>query len=261
MILLTFTLFSSLLAAQEIAVGTPRDFTWTALEHIGTIGAICTFSQKTQQSICEQVKKYVREKDLEKPTVLELGAGTGTLSNALIQTLNSTSTEYKLDLVELMPEFCKELKKKFERERQAKAHCGDAQTWNPGYRYNVIVSTLPFNAVGFSEKTVKNILTNIENIAEHDALFVWVEYALLPSLMSIMTFGSTQEEHIKKQVVLDEFRKKHGFKQQIIFQNMPPTYIYAQRLPLRFIVKPKHEKTNQRKITQKRKGCNNNTRP
>ena len=72
--------------------------------HYKTIGAIAPFSEKTAQSIFKSVLPEINDKNDQKLMFLEVGPGSGGLSEYFVKKLEDLNIDYQLDLVELNEE-------------------------------------------------------------------------------------------------------------------------------------------------------------
>ena len=225
------SLFFSTLFSQDNAFH-KLVFVKEALTHITTVGAIAPFSKQTADAITKHIHTYANQHQTHL-RVLELGAGTGTLSKNILTALKETRLSYELDLIEIMPEYADSLKDQFTVHDNVKIYCEDAQTFRrkDGKKYDVVISTLPFNALDFNSKLVTNILHNIESITKSNGRFIWVEYALLTKLMEKCLFGTKYIEHVKKIDIKDKFLEDHGIKAlELVAQNVPPTWVIVQSI-------------------------------
>lgn len=226
-ILITVLLYQLLLKSNH---QTYTVFFRTALHNLNTVGSVVPLSDATARTITKHIITYAQQLKQSPMRVLELGAGTGTLSTQIIQGLENTTLPYHIDLIELLPEYADLLQKKFKHNPNVSVFNSDARAFEPPYKYQIIISTLPFNAFGFDYQTVEEIFKKIVDISEPGALLLWVEYAAIPTFLRLFSMGQTRVNFTKKQDFLTHFKNEHETHQELIFWNIPPTWLYRQIL-------------------------------
>lgn len=224
---LTFscTLFSTKLT--EI-----KTFLINAYQNFTTVGAVAPFSNSTAKKIMNSIKNIIKSKKAKKECFrfLEVGAGTGALSEYFIKKFNIFDIDYEIDLVELNEEFCEILKNKFKNNSRVNIHCTDILKWKSKNKYDVVVSTLPFNSNYFTNQKVKTLLEKFEQIINPTGLLFYVEYILIGNINKLFLNKKNKKAYEEKHSTLKAFRKKHITKRLTVFLNIPPTYVYEIKI-------------------------------
>ena len=228
-----FIIFISL---NIIPIPTIKDFkdSWEFISLIPknyeTIGAIAPFSKQTAKSIIKSVKSKINELDNEKLMFLEVGPGNGALSEYFIKKLEKLKIDYQLDLVELNSELYESLKEKFKDNSKVNIYNNDIIVWQTKNKYHVIVSTLPFNSTFFTSEMVKLIINKYENLVKLDGLVIYVEYIMIGNIYKIFLNNKEKIDYIDKHEILTTFKNKNQTKTELVFKNLPPTYIFSSKI-------------------------------
>lgn len=162
---------------------------------------------------------------------LEVGPGTGSLTDVLLKKLDESSGDakkFKVDLVEADDGFCQVLKEKYGDRTDVEIHCLPIQEWKPGYKYEAAVTSIPLNSL--PAESVDGILKAYEDLLKEGASLSWVEYALLPTLKRLYSSSARKLELDKVQAVKDKFLARHGCGQDLAWFNIPPARVYHSRM-------------------------------
>lgn len=225
---LTYSISSPLMAIEYL------QFAQTAFKNYQQVGAVAPFSEYTAQAMLDTVKSYVKSNifSAKKPLkFLEVGAGSGALTKYFLQFLIKQNIPFELDLVELDESFSEILIRKFKKYPQVKVYQSNIITWDTHKKYDIIVSTLPFNCKDFSPAIVKDIVDKLENLALHGGLFLSVEYiAMGPIGYYVFWDAQEKEDYNKKHLILYGFREKHDTYTKRVLFNIPPTYVYITKI-------------------------------
>jgi phospholipid N-methyltransferase len=198
--------------------------------HYKTIGAIAPFSEKTAQSIFKSVLPEINDKNGQKLMFLEVGPGSGGLSEYFVKKLEDLNINYQLDLVELNEELYNVLVEKFANNPKVNVYCNDIIDWPTTNKYNIIVSTLPFNCTFFTDKIVSSIINKYEQISAHNCCIVCAEYALVGNIYKFFLSEQDKIEYEKKHNTLDSFKNRNETKKEIVLANIPPTYLFLSKI-------------------------------
>jgi phospholipid N-methyltransferase len=184
------------------------------------IGAIAESSSGLAKSITKLVpddsKKYLSAKK-----VLEIGAGTGIFTRYLVPKLGIND---HLDVVELTEELCKVLQDEFGKNKQVTIYCGDILNWNPKYKYDYIVSGLPFNA--FPEQLVKAITNHMVRLSKPGTKISFFEYKWLPQLRLTFQGGEEGAQYKSTRKAIESFVNKYKVDEDTILLNIPPATVF-----------------------------------
>jgi phospholipid N-methyltransferase len=153
---------------------------------------------------------------------LEIGAGTGIVTNEFITTFKNELREGStLDVVELQGPLCDILEKKFATSPGVKIHCTPIQNFYPNKKYDAIIMTIPFNS--FPHSLVQEIWNHIlRNLLAEGGTVSYVNYAVLPSLKPLVLSSEEKKDFKKTQDYLDELFKKNGIDTKYELRNLLP---------------------------------------
>src|SRR3990167_9756485 len=112
-----------------------------------TVGALAPCSSFVAEEITRPIT-HIGGESQQQVRVLEVGAGTGQLTQKIINRLNELQTKgsiagYTLDLVELDEQFCAQLREKF-ASSSIRVHCQNVSNFVSEEKYDAIISSIPF---------------------------------------------------------------------------------------------------------------------
>ncbi len=186
----------------------------------GEVGAVAPSSKY----LGIEISNYVKSPS-EPINVIEVGPGTGAFTKIIADKLKATD---RLDVIEFNPEFVKVLKEKMNDYPNVFVHCLSITDWKPDYKYDYMVSSLPFNV--FDDSFVKVILNHYEDIMKPNSMISYFEYMLFPKLKKMLLSGTKKENFLKLHKVLDDFRNKYEINTKKVFINFPPAYVHNLKL-------------------------------
>lgn len=201
-----------------------------AITNFDQVGALAPFSQKTGRSMIRESLKLISQAQHKELRLLEIGAGTGAVTEMIIADLEKRKVNYSLDLIEIDSDFAALLSKKFENNKRVKVYCKDVYKFKSLSRYHFALSTLPLNGKMFTGDMIKQLFSKIDSMLIKNGVFTFVgyvgaEYYARP-YYKITTPQDTYEHLVKKYKVIDQLLKKYVVKKKLILQNFPPTWIY-----------------------------------
>ncbi len=163
------------------------------------MGCVCPSSRKLSAAMAE----HVTTDGLEDGLVVELGGGTGVITQAL---LDRGIPHEQIVVVERSEAMVNFLKEKFPKTRVL---CGDAVHLSKLLgsdisKVKVIVSSLPFRALSF--KTIRQISREVDQVLLKGGKFIQFTYAL----------------HSKVTLLPSRFQK---VKSKIVWRNLPPARV------------------------------------
>ncbi len=150
-------------------------------------------------------------------TILEVGAGTGPVTEVIIEHL---AVEDHLDVLEIDPVLCDLLQEKFKEYHQVHIHCTPVERWQPAYHYDVIISTVPLSNLTLDE--VDLILNQFKRLAKSRGVLSYIEY--IGGAEIKMLVG--QKKELQTAERLKQFRDQHQIQTVSVFANVPPTYVH-----------------------------------
>lgn len=159
---------------------------------------------------------------------LEVGAGTGAFTHAIIEKLGPKDT---LDLVEINPKFCERLEKNLRiyDNDNITIHAKSILDWSPPYSYDVIVSSLPFNA--FPSEFVSRIYAHYHQIIRPDGVVSYCEYIALPGIKKLFIGSSSRRQFQDTLDITHNFEGQYQVQEDKVLANFPPAYVHHCRLP------------------------------
>lgn len=160
--------------------------------------------------------------------ILEVGAGTGPVTDAIVAAIGS---EDHVDVLEIDPQLCSLLKERFiDHAQQVHVHCVAAQEWHVSIPYDVIITTVPFN--NLPPALVAEILASLEQAIKPGGVISYIEYIGGRKLKRLTSFGKHAKEVQARMHVLDAFQDRYDTRRVWLFANLPPTYVYhLTRMP------------------------------
>ncbi len=182
--------------------------------HSEQVGACFPCSGYTAQKVCSFI-----DHDKGPLEILEVGSGTGALTNEIIKRLGEDD---HLDLVELLPEFCETLKPLV--TQNVNLFCGSILDWKPNRKYDIIICSLPFNT--FKPSFVQELLDHLKSLAKLGCIFTYVELMWVTTLKSFFLTGNKKDELAKTRALMNELRTQKGIRTDNVYLNVTPIYVH-----------------------------------
>ncbi len=216
-----FILFA-LLTFSTVTVGQSNRFEWIkgVFRNPEMVGAIAPASSYT----AKELARYIHH-DNDKPIrILEVGSGTGPVTEEIIKKMNKAD---HLDCIELDKNYCEQLDKKFS-SKNVHIYCMSITDFKSTKKYDVIISTLPFNLL--SPQLVQEIVKQYKTLIKPGGHASYIEYAWLGKLKRLTLSKKGRRAWDSKQRTLKTWRKKYGIARNIVYRNLPPTYVYHLKM-------------------------------
>ena len=161
---------------------------------------------------------------MEPKRYLEVGPGTGAVTDSILQKMGPKDT---LDIVELDPDLCRVLRKKYEACRNLKVYETSIENFESA-NYDGIVSSLPLNQ--FSVDFVETIFKKYLHMMKPNAFLSYYEYKY-PKMVAALT---ERGKRLKKIQLLKSFYgEKHQEKIETVWKNFPPANVrFLQKNPV-----------------------------
>jgi phosphatidylethanolamine/phosphatidyl-N-methylethanolamine N-methyltransferase len=159
--------------------------------------------------------------------VLEVGAGTGPVTEELVSRLLPGDT---LDVVELNSEFCTVLRDRFGGGPVVPSvHEVSILDFNPAYRYDHVVSGLPFAV--FPIDVVEQMYDKMFDLLEPEGTLIMFKYLLGREALS--TFGIGEERRKARRLMeLEANLDSHRVEHRIVSMNLPPAHVVVRKKPV-----------------------------
>ncbi len=125
--------------------------------------------------VAERMVRHIPEPDdTKRRNYLEIGPGTGVVTELLVKKLGANDT---LHVVEIEEGFYNLIKQKFKEDRRVIVHHADISTWKADIQFDAIATGVPLNGLP-NETVLKNILSAYQRLAKKGAEITAVEYVL-----------------------------------------------------------------------------------
>ncbi len=154
--------------------------------------------------------------------ILEVGAGTGAVTEKIIQSLKPGDI---LDVIEIEPYFYEILSKKFGGHPQVYLHCTSITKWDSALPYDLVVSTIPLYILSY--EVIENMLIKFNKICSVDGSFSFIKYLGCSNARKFFLWGRKHHEAALVENLIDTFfETSWDLKDsKIIMQNLPPARV------------------------------------
>lgn len=193
------------------------------LEHPTEVGAITPCSDY----VVDEIVRPLITHPAKELAVLEVGSGSGITTDKIVAALSGK--QYHLDLVEINEVFAQMLKETYVHNDHITIHRADITQWVPTRKYDVIISTLPFNI--FDKETIQKIFASYKSWVKPGGQLVFIELALFGDLGEFLTLGAEKKEWQEKRAIITEFREKYLDHKTTVLKSIPPIYVYYLKMP------------------------------
>lgn len=177
------------------------------LKDLKRVGAVAPSSKFLAKDLVYQLKDKLTETDCESLNILEVGAGTGSLTKQIAKHLRSKDS---LDIVEIHRKFYQIIGAKYRHHDNINIHHSDILNFQPKKCYDFIFSSLPYE--NMPEEITKQIWEKKLNLCSQKAFISYFKY------LKFRDFKSDFEEEIVN---------TYGQDKKIVFLNLPPAKIYT----------------------------------
>jgi len=194
-----------------------------------TTGAIAPSSRWLARAMARPLS----ERDAASPVrVLEIGPGTGAVTETLVRQLRATD---HFDLVELNTTFAELLELRFEREpdwqrvrSRSQVHVVPIQEFQTDAPYDFVISGLPFN--NFPARLVGEILESVCHLVKPGGILSYFEYQFVRSIRRRIGSRPERERLTEIDTVLRRYTDRLRFRRDRVFMNLPPAWVQHLRL-------------------------------
>lgn len=188
------------------------------LKNPKAVGAAAPLSQAVIDQIVKHLEKRIRLKSVR---ILEVGAGIGNVTKSIAKLL---LPQDQLDIVEINPEYCQFLEKRFDRHENVSIHCLSITDWQPEEQYDFIISTLPFNS--FEPNFVEKIITHYTHLLKPTGILSYVEYMGLQDISLAFSKGEKKKIIHQRKHYLQDLHDRYLIEKKHIFSNFLPCNVY-----------------------------------
>ena len=186
----------------------------------GEVGAIAPSSKSLSNEITDYIKT-----GKEPVNIIEVGPGTGSMTEVIASKLQPHD---RFDVIEFNPQFVEVLQKKFKDYPNIHIHCLSIIDWKPEYKYDYMVSCLPFNV--FQADFVAAIIKHYEEIMKKGSMISYFEYMVFPKIKKAMLNGDKKDNFNKLHDLLTDFRNKYEISKRKVYSNFPPANVYNLKM-------------------------------
>lgn len=180
--------------------------------------------------LCRELARYVAG-DGKGRRILEVGPGTGVVTDAIINQMGPADT---LDIVELNERFVDALRERLQTQAtwnrvasRIRIHHMPIEQLPADEKFEVIVSGLPFN--NFPVELVQSILAHLERLAAPGATLSFFEYVAIRRVKSVVCKRPDRERLTGITRTLSDLFAKRQFRQECILANVPPAWVHHLR--------------------------------
>lgn len=188
------------------------------IKHPNDIGAIAPSSTHLAEAMTRFIQNYDTTQGKK---YLEAGAGTGAFTKMLIKKLGPQD---HVDIIEINPKFCEVLKRKYANSPNVHIHAGSILDWRPAYKYDAVVSSLPFNA--FKSGFVQEILDHYRLIIASGGHLTFCEYMVISKIKKFFLPSPAKKNLQQTMNLIKDFEGKYQVQKQKVFANLPPAYVH-----------------------------------
>lgn len=187
----------------------------------GGVGTVFPCSQSVGAELVKYIVKSQQSNPSKPLRILEVGAGTGSITEVIASSLRSIDC---LDAVELSEDMSVVLHKKFDSKSNISVHCISILDWSPQYHYDFIISTLPFTL--FDIDMMVNAIEHLKKLIKPYGVLSFVAYLGGSTLKSFFAFGGQGREQRKKSAILKNLRGTYEIGSTVVWKNVPPINVY-----------------------------------
>ncbi|MEU6401517.1 methyltransferase domain-containing protein [Streptomyces sp. NPDC046985] len=206
---------------------------WTflleAARDLRTTGAIAPSGRVLARLLTDPVAEH----GARPVNVLEAGAGTGSVTRALIPRLACASL---LDVVEANPRFAARLRRLVRAHphlagdsERVRVHHAFVEELDTGRRYDVIVSGLPFT--NFTPAQVETIMDRYMNMLEPGGTLTYFAYRGTRYARALTATRAQARRHRGVEEVLADYQRRYATGCWTVWANLPPARVWRLRRP------------------------------
>ncbi|PAU94464.1 hypothetical protein CK503_06605 [Aliifodinibius salipaludis] len=183
------------------------------LKDLKRVGAVAPSSKFLAKDLVVQLQNKLADTDCKPLNILEVGAGTGSLTKQIAKHLRPQDS---LDIVEIHKKFYQIIGSKYRLNDNIRIHHADILNFHPQKNYDFIFSSLPYE--NMPEEITKQIWEKKLSLCSQRAYISYFKY------LKFGDFKSDFEENIVNTY-------KHDKK--LVFLNIPPAKIYTLEIKQR----------------------------
>lgn len=207
--------------------GESRIFLAEAVRDLRTTGAVAPSGRSLARALTEPV----RAQGARPLSVLEVGAGTGPFTRALIDRLPRGS---RFDVVEANPRFAAGLRTLVAahpdlpaRSIQATVHETYVEDFKTDERYDVIVSGLPLT--NFAPAQVDQIMSRLVELLHPGGTLTYFAYLGTRTARALTSSRAEARRHAAVDEVMAGYQRRYAVGRWTVWANLPPAHAWHLR--------------------------------
>ncbi|WP_405166563.1 methyltransferase [Nocardia sp. NBC_01499] len=204
-----------------------RTFLIEALTNFRTTGAIAPSSRR----LATRLAAPLQARTGQPLTILEVGAGTGSITRTLIPLLGSGS---RLDIVEVNPRFAAHLQHLVHTHPAAasrvRVHRTPVEQFETGHRYDSIVSGLPFT--NFPADQVRKIMDRYLELLYPGGALTYFSYLATGHARRLLASRAETARHRAVDEILADYHRRYATGCSTVWGNVPPARVWQLRAPV-----------------------------
>jgi phosphatidylethanolamine/phosphatidyl-N-methylethanolamine N-methyltransferase len=185
-----------------------------------TVGALAPSSSYVAQELAQPLSAHAGPR-----RILEIGAGTGQITDTLVTKITDQDT---LDVVELNKDFCTILSNKYANYTNVTVFSGSILDWNPEQPYDFIICTLPFNRFPYS--LVEKIIMHAHDLIAPGGTFSYIELKYLGYFKQLFLSRDELKEFTLVRAYMKQFNQQCCYQKTTVLRNFPPAEVYHCQL-------------------------------
>lgn len=198
-------------------IGEAVSFFVQMLKRPAVVGAVAPTSEMAASAMVAHIPKVP---GIDRH-IIEVGAGTGSITKELVKQLQPGDT---LDLVELDEGLADILVKRFGTHPQINVLQMSITDWRPAYKYDAMVMSVPFNALPIG--ITKSIWEHCLQLLKPGATTSYISYMLFPHIKEFLLQGKEKENYRANRQFMADLRKKYLSGHVEIMANLPPADVF-----------------------------------
>ncbi|MFG3142392.1 class I SAM-dependent methyltransferase [Streptomyces sp. NPDC048211] len=200
-----------------------------AARSLRTTGAITPSSKALARLLTDPVDEH----GSQPLNVLEVGAGTGSVTRTLIRRLAPGG---RLDIVEANPRFAAQLRRLVrshphlgDEQERVRVHHALVEQFETDRHYDVIVSGLPFT--NFTPTQVETIMNRYLELLEPGGTLTYFAYRGTRYARALTAFPAEARRHRAVEDVLTGYQRRYAIGRWSVWGNLPPARVWQLRRP------------------------------
>ena len=204
-------------------------FMWGCLTRPHENGAFAPCSKYVAQEIVKplevECERRKQDPELSQDTIriLEVGAGSGILTRAIVNTIHTSKLPYLFDIVEINNDYCAKLRKEFREHAQINVKCTSVLDFAATHQYDFIISSIPWSI--FSTEDLKKIFDIYTSSIKKDGILSYIKLCGHGVTQKILQ-GAQKQHYQERQALLEDFTERYSIGAVEVKRNIPPVHVY-----------------------------------